>query len=73
MTDCSEWFYASREWVYLINLDDNVFEVYKDKYGKKSISDSVLEEKNRYKDKYELLAQFDLSNIPKEWYLNEEF
>ena len=69
MPDFTEWFYAGQEWVYLINLDDNVFEIYKGKYTHTYVADSILEEINRYKEKYELLAQFDLSNVPKDWYL----
>lgn len=73
MPDCSEWFYAGQEWVYLINLDDNLFEVYKIKYKNDCAQNNDLEEKNRYKDRYKLLAEFDLSNVPKDWYLNNEF
>lgn len=73
MPDYIDWFYAGQDWAYLIDLDDNLFQVYKCKYAKVDFADSILEKKNRYKDKYQLLAQFDLSNIPKNWYLNDEF
>ena len=64
--DFSQWFYAGHDWAYLINLDDNTFEVYSRKYSKDE-NEEQLREFNRYSDKYTLRGKFSLDKIPRDW------
>ena len=51
MPDFSEWLHHYQDWVYIINLDDDTFEVYNMKHSGDKEEDD-LEKHNRYKEKY---------------------
>ena len=61
MPDFSEWLSGCQDYLYIINLDINKFEVYKMKF-----SDETKDVNSEF-EKYKLLKKFDLENIPKDW------
>ena len=60
-----KWMFTSN-WLYLINLNDDTFEIYKG-VAKKIIKG--IEKKNRYDNIY-LVANYKLDAIPKDWYFD---
>ncbi len=64
MPDFSEWLSGLQDYLYIINLDLNKFEVYKMR-----LSNDKEDENSEFED-YKILKKFDLENIPKDWEIN---
>ena len=61
MPDYSKWIDGVNDYLYIINLDDNKFEVYEIDLLNKKV------EKVYTYGKYKLLKEFDLESIPRDW------
>lgn len=61
--DFSDWLYELEDYLYIINLDTNKFEIYKMR-----LSNDEKDANDEY-EKYKLLRNFDLDKIPKNWEL----
>ena len=66
MVDYLDWLKRGVCWAYIINLDENTFEVYERNWNHKD-DDTHCNMKKLCDDKYILQGTFDLKQIPKTW------
>lgn len=66
MVDYASWLERGACWVYIINLDENTFEVFEKNWNN---SHDTAESNNDklFDNKYILKERFDLNQIPRAW------